>query len=522
MLYITQASLTIERATRALRHHAFRTVLQTDIGFFDKTGRDTVVAGLSDHLLAVRDAVTENLSRDRGLRCMLDVLFGTSLSFVVTGAVGAPVFGVVVPVLSTVVARMGMRHGRLVGRMVGQEVTVRGFLTEKMSGVRTVKAFGAERREGTVFGRLLDAVGVIARSVARSKAVTEVANRVSIYATIIIFFLMGGFMICAGTLTFEQFSCMTGFIWILNFAMQGVSYTITDLTKMNTSLNKIFTLVDNAQRYNIAKSTQQTTQPMRQPSTIRGEVKFNDVCFHYPSRPDVTVLKGINLSIKPGQMVALVGNSGGGKSTIAAILSRFYKPTSGSVTLDGHDIHALSPELFAKQIAVVDQDPVLFQGTIRENIAYGLPDEELDDQTIVQAAVEANAHSFILKLSKGYDTIWTPASNLSGGQRQRIAIARSLIKSPPILILDEATSALDQESERMVQAALERVMKNRSVLLIAHRLTTVRKADAILFIKDGKVVEQGTYDELLNRPNGYFRALVQSASEVIDNTARTI
>lgn len=179
--------------------------------------------------------------------------------------------------------------------------------------------------------------------------------------------------------------------------------------------------------------------------------------------------------------------------------------------MDGLDIQCIPNDIYARQLSVVDQEPFLFQGTIRDNIAYGLPDDIVSDEQVIQAAKEANAHLFITQLSNGYETQWSPGSNLSGGQRQRIAIARSLVKCPRVLVLDEATSALDSESERAVQVALEKIMKNRTTLIIAHRLSTVRSADVILFIKGGLIVERGTFNELYALDN-LFKSLVDSSS----------
>lgn len=515
--FVALVSRTVDKATRQLRELVFEKTLQNDVGFFDDAGRIEIERTLSSQITVVRDNLWGNLSRDRGIRAILEVILGVVLCFYVTGNVGAPVFGGLVPVISTLVAQMGLRNGRIASRVSFKDSGIQAFLNEKLRGVRTLKAFGAERREQRALNVLLDSAETTAKELGLSKALTEGANRVSIYVTIMTFFILGGLMICAGTLTFELFSCLTGFIWILNFAMQGISYTVTDAGKVATALKNIYSLLDQADAYSEARK-QITTPSLDRPSKFKGEVRFSNVSFHYPSRPDVLVLKGIDFSIQKGQTFALVGDSGGGKSTIAAMLTRFYAPTSGSVTLDGINIQSLPNDVYTKQCSLVEQDPILFRGSIKENIAYGLPDEDVSDDEVIRAAKEANAHEFIVKLTDGYDTMWSPESNVSGGQRQRIAIARSLVKSPRVLVLDEATSALDQESERVVQIALERVMKNRTVLIIAHRLSTIRSANKILFVKAGRIVEEGTYDELFAKSDGHFRTLVNSASDVMANT----
>lgn len=249
---------------------------------------------------------------------------------------------------------------------------------------------------------------------------------------------------------------------------------------------------------------------------VRGNIVYQDIHFHYPSRPDIEVLKGLTLHIQAGEKVALVGKSGAGKSTITQLLQRFYDWQTGSILLDGKDIRDYEMSLYRSNIGVVPQEILLFGGTIRENIAYGNLDA--DDAAIMEAARRANALSFILSFPEGLDTIVGERGiKLSGGQRQRIAIARALLRNPRILILDEATSSLDSESEKLVQEALNELMKGRTSIIIAHRLSTIREVDKIFVLEDGKIVEQGTHEELSNMPNGKFRALLelQQASSAV-------
>lgn len=511
--FVSLISRAVDNATRSLRELLFRKTFTNDIGFFDETGRLEVERTVSSEIKEVRNGIANNLSRDRGIRAFLEVGIGLVLCFRVAGSLAIPVFGFLVPIVSTIVAQMGLRNGRVATRLAQKESEVQFYVNERLRGLRTLKAFGAENKEMRSLSSLLDCTEKSSRQLGTSKAMTEAANRISIYATILVFFTTGGLMICAGTLTYELFASITGFVWILNFTMQGLSFTLSDAAKVTGSLKSIYEVLDEAEAYEKIGNARLPSESDSHLS-FQGDVRFENVHFHYPSRPDTPVLKGIDFSIRPGQMIALVGDSGGGKSTIAAMLSRFYASTAGQVTVDGVDIQSIPSDVYAKLISVVDQEPILFRGSIRDNIAYGLPDDLVSEKSIIRAAKEANAHEFICQLANGYETEWNPGSNLSGGQRQRIAIARSLVKSPQILILDEATSALDQESERMVQSALERIMKNRTVLIIAHRLSTVRSADKILFVKDGQVVEEGTYDDLLSKSSGHFHALVQSAASV--------
>ncbi|CAN8065247.1 unnamed protein product [Agarophyton chilense] len=517
--FVSMATRAVDRATRRLRERLFEKTFGNDVGYFDREGRDRIEQNITVEIQTVRDTIWANLSKDRGIRAVIEVVFGLLICLSITGIAGLPVFAMMVPILSVTSARVGMRNGRLAFNVNRQESRVRGFVSERIGGLRTLKAYGAERKESKAFRGVLSDVEQISKKSSFSRALSESTSRLTIYTTMMAYLTLGGLMICSGRMTYALFACLTGYIWNLNFCVAGLSFTLSDSSKLSNSLRSIYSVLDNATSYHGNSLQRGTLTAHSSPEKFMGNVEFRSVYFHYPSRQNVSVLKGISFTMKPGDMVALVGASGGGKSTIAALLSRMYASTLGQISLDGLDIQNIPPEVYAKQIAVVEQDPVLFQGTIRDNIAYGRPNDVVDDSEVIRAAKEANAHEFISKLPHGYDTIWSPGSNMSGGQRQRIAIARSLVKSPCILILDEATSALDQESERLVQTALERIMRNRSVLLIAHRLSTVRAANKILVVGDGRILEQGNYEELVAMKNGYFRTLVQSATNFVDRKA---
>merc|ERR1719318_603525 len=245
-----------------------------------------------------------------------------------------------------------------------------------------------------------------------------------------------------------------------------------------------------------------------QPKTISGRVEFRDVTFTYPSRPGQKVIRNMDLVLQPGKVTAVVGDSGAGKSTLTNLLMRLYDPSSGGIFVDGFNLKELDIANFHKFIAVVNQNPLLFNSSIGENIAYGAPEKVVSEAEIIEAAKLANAYNFIMSFRGGFDTpAGTLGTQLSGGQRQRLAIARAAIRNPKILILDEATSSLDAENEKIVSEALENIMEGRTILVIAHRLSTIRNADEILVMKDGSVVERGTHGELLEL-DGVYRKLV--------------
>lgn len=281
-----------------------------------------------------------------------------------------------------------------------------------------------------------------------------------------------------------------------------------DLTKAMYSIQKGLASM---QRVDAILNAVNPISDSEKPETIKdlkGEIRYENVTFGYD--PEVPVVKGVSLSIKPGETVALVGQSGSGKSTMADLLPRFYDINGGSIKVDGHDIRNLRVHDLRGMMGNVNQEAILFNDTVFNNIAFGVKNATMEQ--VIAAAKIANAHEFIMATEDGYSTnIGDRGCRLSGGQRQRISIARAILKNPPILILDEATSALDSESERLVQEALERLMKDRTTLVIAHRLSTIKNASQICVMHEGEIVESGTHDELIAK-NGYYMRLVEMQS----------
>ena len=280
----------------------------------------------------------------------------------------------------------------------------------------------------------------------------------------------------------------------------------TDSTKAKDSAISIFALLDRKSEIDSSRNEGLTLDE------VKGNIDFQHVSFKYPTRPDIQIFSDFTLHIPSGKTVALVGESGSGKSTVIGLLERFYNPDSGTISLDGVEIKSLNINWLRDQTGLVSQEPVLFNDTIRANIAYG-KDGEVTEEELIAAAKASNAHEFISSLPQGYDTtVGERGIQLSGGQKQRVAIARAILKDPKILLLDEATSALDAESERIVQDALDNVMVGRTTVVVAHRLSTIKGADIIAVLKDGAIVEKGRHEVLMNIKDGVYASLVELRS----------
>lgn len=429
------------------------------------------------------------------------------VSFLILCTVNVPLTLIVfaiVPVMAFVSSRFNHKMRETFGKNRRQVGEVNAQVEDSLLGVRVVKSFTGEEREIAKFEEgnraWLDIKKENYRWMGAFNATTRAFDGVMYLAVIV----AGGLFMMHGSISPADFMAYLLYVTTLLATIRRIVEFTEQFQRGMTGIERFFEVMDAVPEIESPKNAEKLPR-------LSGNIRFEDVSFAYADEPDTLILDRLNLDIRAGQSVALVGPSGGGKTTICNLIPRFYDVTSGRVTVDGHDVRRVELDALRGQIGVVQQDVYLFSGTIFENIAYGRPDATRDE--VIEAAKLAGAHEFISDTRDGYDTfVGERGVRLSGGQKQRISIARVFLKNPPILILDEATSALDNESERLVQQSLERLAEGRTVLTIAHRLSTIRNADKIVVLTENGVSEQGTHAELLQK-GGVYAGLYRLAEE---------
>ena len=491
-----------ERIVLRLRQQLYESLIRQEVAFFDARRVGELTNRLAADTTVVQNTASVNLSML--LRYLLTcvgsvvVLFLTSwrLTLVMLALVPITVLG------ALVYGRIARRLSREVQDAQARSTAV---AEETLGGIRTVRAFAREDQEVRRYQGETNIAYGLARRRARYNAWFGGVAGFAGYGAISGVLWYGGLLLVEGQLTLGTLTAFLLYTFALAFAIAALGELWQDFMRAVGASERIFELIDRVPE--VQSGTQQLPE-------VRGELTFEGVQFAYPTRPEHTVLRGLDLQLAPGRVLALVGRSGAGKSTISALISRFYDPSAGRITLDGVPLTELEPRWLRSQVGVVAQEPLLFATSVLENIRYGRP--EASEAEVFAAARAANAHDFVEALPRGYATeVGERGVQLSGGQRQRIAIARALLKDPKVLVLDEATSALDAESEHLVQEALGRLMRGRTTLVIAHRLSTVQAADRIVVLADGLVAEGGTHAELLAL-NGAYRALVDRQFGIAD------
>lgn len=415
---------------------------------------------------------------------------------------------VVAPLMGVLISWFGDRMMVYSRRSQNLISDLSALLTEVFSGIRLVRAFAAEDYEIERFRQAAEQNRQAKYATAWLKAVQFPVVGFLQLLSVLLLLLLGGWQISVGNLTGEQFGSYVIAALMLIDPIAHLTDNFNEFKQGQASVDRVMELLE------IRPEVTEAPEAIELPA-VTGKVEYANVSFAYQS--DQPVLRQLNLLAHPGEAIALVGASGAGKTTLVNLLPRFYDPQQGQVLIDGIDIRRVSLRSLRRQIGIVPQETVLFSGTIAQNIAFG--QRQFDLAAVEAAAKIANADQFIRQFSQGYQTwVGERGANLSGGQRQRIAIARAVLLNPRILILDEATSALDSESEALVQQALERLMQNRTVFIIAHRLATVRRADRILVLEQGQIVESGTHSELLAQGDRYARFYAQQFTSAAEST----
>ena len=485
-----------ERFVARLRRNLFSHIIGQEVAFFDTQRTGELINRISADTQVLQNSVTVNVSM--ALRNVLQAL----------GSIGiltytSPRLTLFMLAIVPIVALGAMFFARTVRRLSKKTqdalAAANTVAEEALSNIRTVRSFAREDRERERYAAQINESFDLGRMLARTYGLFQGGIGFAGSLAIAIVLWYGGTLVLAGTVTVGTLTSFMLYTLYLAFALASLTQLYGDFNRAIGASGRVFELLDReADIESISGAT---------PTAVRGAMTLRNVGFAYPTRTESQVLSGVDLALEPGRVLALVGRSGSGKSTVAALMARFYDPQSGSVSFDGADLRTLSPTWLRGQIGTVAQEPVLFATTIADNIRYGnLTASQAD---IEAAARAANAHEFIAQFAEGYDTmVGERGVRLSGGQKQRVAIARALLKNPRVLILDEATSALDGESEHLVQEALERLMQGRTVLVIAHRLSTVRRADEVVVLENGRIVERGRHDDLA-RQNGAYRRLVE-------------
>ena len=487
-------SYTGERIVADVRTQVYNHLTSLPVSFFANRRVGELTSRLASDVSVVQTVTTGSITEL--LRSSLLLIGGVTIIFVTNFRLSLLMLAIV-PVVIVSAHLYGRYVRKLSTKVQDRLAEANSVLEETLSAIRIVQSFVREPYERARYrDRIQESLQLaVKRAVASGGFIAFII--LVVYSGIAVVLWFGSRMVISGRMTAGDLIAFVLYTFFVGGAVGGMTELYGQFNQAIGATRRVFELLDRKPEIKDPENPEQL-------SDVRGHVRLNDVHFTYPDERAMPVLNGISIEARPGEIIALVGPSGAGKSTLVALIPRFYDVSSGSILIDGHDIRSLRLSDLRSATGMVPQETTLFGGPIRENIAYGKLNAS--DEEIHAVARAAHAHEFIAEFPDGYDTIVGERGvKLSGGQRQRIAIARALLKDPAILILDEATSSLDSESERLVQDALETLMQGRTTLVIAHRLSTVRRADRIVVLDQGRIVEEGTHEQLLSNAGLYKR-----------------